>query len=50
MPLFALCKGELRLPEMQELYLAKLKIASAAARGEYMPKPGEGDHRPPQKQ
>ena len=45
MPLFALCKGELKLPEMEKLYLAELKVASAAARGEHVPKAGEGDHK-----
>lgn len=47
MPLFALCNGSLRLPEMEALYLAELQVASAAAKGEHMPKPGQGDHRPP---
>ena len=46
MPLFALCNGSLKLPEMEALYLAELKIASAAAAGKHVPKPGEGDHRP----
>ena len=32
---------------MEALYLEELKVASAAAKGEYSPKPGEGDHRPP---
>ena len=49
MPLFALCKGELRLKEMEALYLENLKVASAAARGEHKPKAGEGDHKPPGK-
>ena len=47
MPLFALCKGALVLPEMEALYLKELAIASAAARGEHKPKLGEGDHKPP---
>ena len=47
MPLFALCKGELKLKEMEQLYLAELKVASAAAKGLHVPKAGEGDHRPP---
>ncbi|KAF8065898.1 Fructose-bisphosphate aldolase [Scenedesmus sp. PABB004] len=47
MPLFALCQGSLKLPEMEALYLQELAKASAAARGEYSPQPGEGDHRPP---
>ena len=41
MPLFALCNGELKLKEMEELYLKELKIASAA-KGEHIPKAGEG--------
>jgi hypothetical protein len=32
---------------MEDLYVAELKVASAAARGEHKPKAGEGDHRPP---
>ncbi|WIA16753.1 hypothetical protein OEZ85_013406 [Tetradesmus obliquus] len=47
MPLFALCQGGLRLPEMEALYLQELAVASAAAKGEYKPKAGEGDHKPP---
>ena len=47
MPLFALCKGELKLKEMEELYVSELKIASAAAKGEHKPLPGQGDHKPP---
>ena len=47
MPLFALCKGELKLKEMEQLYLAELKVASAAAKGQHTPKAGEGDHHPP---
>eukprot|EP00195_Chlamydomonas_chlamydogama_P017828 CAMPEP_0202895430 /NCGR_PEP_ID=MMETSP1392-20130828/4638_1 /ASSEMBLY_ACC=CAM_ASM_000868 /TAXON_ID=225041 /ORGANISM="Chlamydomonas chlamydogama, Strain SAG 11-48b" /LENGTH=404 /DNA_ID=CAMNT_0049580441 /DNA_START=30 /DNA_END=1244 /DNA_ORIENTATION=- len=49
MPLFALCRGELKLKEMEALYVEELKIASAAAKGEYKPKPGQGDHKPPAK-
>lgn len=47
MPLFALCKGELKLKEMEALYLQELAVASAAAKGAYTPKAGEGDHKPP---
>jgi fructose-bisphosphate aldolase class I len=47
MPLFALCKGELKLPEMEALYLKELKVASAAAKGEHVPEKGQGDHRAP---
>jgi fructose-bisphosphate aldolase class I len=47
MPLFALCQGSLKLPEMEALYLQELAVASAAAKGEYKPKAGEGDHKPP---
>lgn len=32
---------------MEELYLAELKVASAAAKGEHKPQNGAGDHRPP---
>lgn len=48
MPLFELCRGtgELQLEAMEALYLAELAVAGAAARGEYEPQPGEGDHRP----
>mmetsp|Transcript_28763 Transcript_28763/g.37764 ORF Transcript_28763/g.37764 Transcript_28763/m.37764 type:complete len:402 (+) Transcript_28763:69-1274(+) len=51
-PLFELAgaKGEGLLPaldEMGQLYLSELKIAGAAAKGEYEPKAGEGDHVPP---
>ena len=45
MPLFALCKGELKLQEMEALYLKELAVASAAALGKHMPKAGEGDHK-----
>jgi fructose-bisphosphate aldolase class I len=46
LPLLDLCKGkgELQLEEMSKLYLAELKIASAAAKGEYKRKSGEGVH------
>lgn len=47
MPLLALCigrNGHLPLKEMGILYLEELKIASAAARGEYEWREGEGDH------
>lgn len=46
MPLFALCNGSLKLQEMEALYLKELKIASDAAKGVHVPKPGEGDHKP----
>jgi len=49
MPLFALCKeskGELLLDEMAKLYIAELKIASAAALGKHDWNKGEGDHVP----
>jgi fructose-bisphosphate aldolase class I len=47
LPLLDLCKGkgELQLEEMSKLYLAELKIASAAAKGEHQWKSGEGDHK-----
>jgi hypothetical protein len=32
---------------MEDLYLSGLKVASAAAKGELVPKAGDGDHRPP---
>eukprot|EP00798_Chlamydomonas_sp_ICE-L_P029708 gene29708-5143_t len=48
MPLFALCDGELKLKEMEELYMHGLKVASAAAKGEITPEGGAGDHKPPQ--
>jgi hypothetical protein len=41
------CAGELKLKEMEALYLAELAVASAAAKGLHVPKAGEGDHRPP---
>jgi fructose-bisphosphate aldolase class I len=46
LPLLDLCKGEgeLQLEEMSKLYLAELKIASAAAKGEHKWKSGEGNH------
>jgi|TARA_B110000008_G_scaffold76291_1_gene77560 fructose-bisphosphate aldolase class I len=46
MPLFQLCKGKnsLQLEAMSELYLNELAVASAAARGEHIPRAGEGDH------
>lgn len=49
MPLFELCRGhgDLRLEEMSALYLDELKIAGAAARGEYEPQGDEGAHVPP---
>ena len=47
MPLFALCNGSLKLPEMEKLYLQELAVASAAALGKHQPKSGEGDHKPP---
>jgi len=37
------------LEEMSALYLEELKIAGAAARGEYVPKGNEGAHVPKQK-
>lgn len=40
-------QGSLKLPEMEKLYLEELAIASAAAKGEYTGKPGDGDHKPP---
>ncbi|KAG8459667.1 hypothetical protein KFE25_003119 [Diacronema lutheri] len=50
LPLMELCKGtgELQLEAMSELYLSELKIAGAAALGQYEPPlPGAGDHKPP---
>lgn len=47
MPLFELCRGkggEVPLKEMADLYIAELKIACAAARGEHTPGEGEGAH------
>jgi fructose-bisphosphate aldolase class I len=48
MPLFQLCKGKdgkMPLDEMGAMYLAELKIASAAAKGQHEPKEGEGSHK-----
>lgn len=50
LPMLQLCKGkgELVLDEMSNLYLEELKIAGAAALGEYTPpEAGAGDHVPP---
>ena len=46
LPLLDLCKGkgELQLEEMSKLYVEELKIASAAAKGEYEWKAGDGSH------
>ena len=46
LPLLDLCKGEgeLKLKEMGKLYVDELKIASAAAKGEYEWVNGDGDH------
>jgi fructose-bisphosphate aldolase, class I len=46
LPLMDLCKGtgELQLDAMSALYVEELKVASAAAKGEYDWKPGHGDH------
>jgi len=46
LPLLQLCKGkgELQLEEMSKLYVEELKIASAAALGEWDWKEGDGDH------
>lgn len=46
LPLLDLCKGkgELQLDEMSKLYVDELKIAGAAARGEWEGKEGDGDH------
>lgn len=46
LPLLDLCKdaGELKLDEMAKLYVEELKIASAAAKGEYEWVNGDGDH------
>mmetsp|Transcript_23687 Transcript_23687/g.26137 ORF Transcript_23687/g.26137 Transcript_23687/m.26137 type:complete len:355 (+) Transcript_23687:48-1112(+) len=46
LPVLALCKGkgELQLEEMSKLYVDELKIASAAAKGEWDGKAGDGDH------
>lgn len=45
LPLLALCKGELELEAMSRLYIEELRIASAAAKGEWIWKPGDGDHK-----
>lgn len=49
LPLLDLCKGKSEMPleAMSQLYLEELAIASAAARGEYGWKSGEGDHGSP---
>jgi fructose-bisphosphate aldolase class I len=51
LPLFQLCKGtgELQLDAMAALYLEELKVAAAAARGEWNPttNPAAGAHVPP---
>lgn len=46
LPLLDICKGkgELQLKAMSKLYVEELKIASAAAKGEYVWVNGEGDH------
>lgn len=46
LPLLDLCngKGELQLEKMSALYVEELKIASAAAKGEYEWKTGDGNH------
>lgn len=46
LPLLDLCKGsgELQLEEMSKLYVEELKIAGAAARGEWEWKDGDGNH------
>eukprot|EP00668_Euglena_longa_P016385 GGOE01020636.1.p1 GENE.GGOE01020636.1~~GGOE01020636.1.p1 ORF type:complete len:560 (+),score=118.86 GGOE01020636.1:32-1681(+) len=48
LPLFQLCKGkgQLCLPEMAELYLRELEVASKAARGELIPHGSAGAHVP----
>jgi fructose-bisphosphate aldolase, class I len=48
LPLLDLCQGagQLKLDEMSKLYIEELKIASAAAKGEYVGAPGAGDHKP----
>ena len=38
-------KDDLQLTEMSKLYVEEVKIASAAAKGEYKWKKGEGDHK-----
>lgn len=51
LPLLEMCKvkGELQLEEMSKLYIEELKIASAAAKGEYEWPKGDGDHEGPAK-
>lgn len=46
LPLLNLCKGkgELQLEEMGKLYIEELITASAASKGQYQWKRGEGDH------
>ena len=46
LPLLELCKGkgELQFEEMSKLYVEELKLASAAALGEYTWGEGDGDH------
>merc|ERR1719203_1812081 len=46
LPVLDLCKGkdDLQLEEMGKLYVDELKIASAASKGEWVGKDGEGDH------
>jgi len=46
LPILDLCKGkdDLQLEEMAKLYVEELKIAGAAAKGEWVGKSGEGDH------
>ena len=49
MPLLELCKtrqqgSPLPLAEMQALLAEELKIAGAAARGQFKARPGQGDH------
>jgi len=47
LPMLDLCKGkgELQFEEMSKLYIEELKIASAAALGEWEWKEGDGDHK-----
>ena len=47
LPLLELCKGkgELQFEEMSKLYVEELKIASAAALGNWEWKKGDGDHK-----
>ena len=52
LPLLNLCKGspgELQLDAMAKMYMEELQIASAAAKGTYEWKAGEGDHHCPAK-